>query len=38
MPSHPEHHMLPGIVGFLFPILVWRGRNSSEPASSGHYP
>jgi hypothetical protein len=23
---HPEHQMLPGIVGFLFPILVWRGE------------
>lgn len=24
---HPEHHMLPGIVGFLLPILVWRGED-----------
>lgn len=23
---HPEHPMLPGIVGLLFPILVWRGE------------
>jgi hypothetical protein len=25
---HPEHQMLPGIVGLLLPILVWRGEQT----------
>jgi hypothetical protein len=26
IPFHPEHQMLPGILGLLLPILVWRGE------------
>jgi hypothetical protein len=28
---HPEHQMLPGIVGLLLPILVWRGEERFGP-------
>jgi hypothetical protein len=26
IPFHPQHQMLPGIVGLLLPIVVWRGE------------
>lgn len=26
IPFHPHHQMLPGLVGLLLPIVVWRGE------------
>jgi hypothetical protein len=34
---HPEHQMLPGILGLLLPIVVWRGEERFGPASSGRF-